>query len=174
MPNSAFLPILHSVFRRYATHDPDVQIQARNYASAASGMGVIGLGAGTPLTRKRTKRNKDAAGTGYGGTSVGADTVTSAQRGGWIHISDSRCSPEWARVAWPEDIFGSLEVDGQGNFVDVEQGYDEGVEGLAKGPGRYQESGTYRICTREGILGISPYLRARLVERLRELDKEIS
>jgi hypothetical protein len=45
-----------------------------------------------------------------------------------------------------------LEVDGQGNFVD--------------GTGRYQPSGTYRVVTRDGILGLSNYLREKLVQRL--------
>jgi hypothetical protein len=49
-----------------------------------------------------------------------------------------------------------LEVDGEGKFVD--------------GHGRYQEAGTYRAVTREGILGLSAYLREKVVEKLRELD----
>lgn len=57
-------------------------------------------------------------------------------RGGWIHVSDQRNPPDFGRVAWPEDIFGSLEVDGQGQFVDG---------------GQFQESGTYRMVTREGM-----------------------
>jgi len=51
-------------------------------------------------------------------------------------VSDQRNPPDFGRVAWPEDIFGSLEVDGKGNFV----------EG-----GKYQESGTYRMVTNEGM-----------------------
>ncbi|OAX76861.1 hypothetical protein ACJ72_08846, partial [Emergomyces africanus] len=50
----------------------------------------------------------------------------------------------------PEDIFGSLEVDGSGNIEN-----------------NYQPSGTYRIITRHGILGLSPFLREKLKERLR-------
>lgn len=57
-------------------------------------------------------------------------------RGGWIHVSDTRAPPDFGRTAWPEDIFGSLEVLDDGTFVG--------------GDGRYQESGTYRIMTREG------------------------
>lgn len=76
-----------------------------------------------------------------------------AGRGGWIHVSDQRNPPDYGRIAWPEDIFGSLEVDGRGQFVD--------------GHGHYQLSGTYRIVTREGILGLSPFLREKLVQRLR-------
>ena len=46
-----------------------------------------------------------------------------------------------------------MEVDGNGKFVD--------------GHGRYQPSGTYRIITRDGIFGLSPFLREKLVERLK-------
>jgi len=60
-----------------------------------------------------------------------------ANRGGWVHVGDTRNPPDWGRIAWPEDIFGSVEVDGNGNFV------GEG--------GHYQASGTYRIVTREGM-----------------------
>ena len=65
-------------------------------------------------------------------------------RGGWLHVSDARAPPDFGRIAWPEDIFGSLEVDGQGVFV-------EG-EGERSGEvGNYQESGSYRVVTREGM-----------------------
>ena len=67
-------------------------------------------------------------------------------------MSDLRKIPDFGRIAEPEDIFGSVEVDGNGKFVD--------------GTGRYQESGTYRVCTNEGILGLSDFLRGKLVERL--------
>jgi hypothetical protein len=60
-----------------------------------------------------------------------------ANKGGWLHVSDSRNPPDWGRIAWPEDIFGSLEVDGNGRF--------------AGGDGSYQASGTYRVITREGM-----------------------
>lgn len=73
-------------------------------------------------------------------------------------MSDQRNPPDFGRVAWPEDIFGSLEIDGQGKFVD--------------GNGRYQKAGTYRVVTNEGILGLSTYLREKLVERLKELDAQ--
>ncbi len=76
-----------------------------------------------------------------------------AGRGGWIHVSDQRNPPDYGRIAWPEDIFGSVEVNGRGQFVD--------------GHGHYQPSGTYRIVTREGIFGLSPFLREKLVQRLR-------
>lgn len=49
-------------------------------------------------------------------------------------------------------------MDGDGTFTD--------------GLGRYQESGTYRIVTREGILGLTSFLRGKLLERLRELEQQ--
>jgi hypothetical protein len=48
-----------------------------------------------------------------------------------------RRPPDWGRIADPEDIFGSVEVDGRGVFVDLN--------------GNYQESGTYRVVTRDGM-----------------------
>lgn len=69
-----------------------------------------------------------------------------------------RNPPDYGRIAWPEDILGSLEVDGNGRVVDG---------------GNWSESGTYRIVTREGILGLTDYMRGKVVERLREMEKEI-
>lgn len=57
-------------------------------------------------------------------------------RGGYIHVYDHRNPPDYGRISYPEDIFGSLEVDSRGRFVN--------------GDGKYQDSGTYRIVTREG------------------------
>lgn len=79
-----------------------------------------------------------------------------AGRGGFINLGDTRNPPDFGRTCWPEDIFGSLELDGKGEFVD--------------GTGRYQKSGTYRVMTNEGTLGLSPFLREKLVEKLEELD----
>ena len=76
-----------------------------------------------------------------------------------MHVSDERHLPDFGRIAEPEDIFGSVEVDGRGQFVD--------------GHGRYQESGTYRLVTNEGVLGLSDYLRNRLVERLKVEESAI-
>lgn len=53
-----------------------------------------------------------------------------------MHLSDLRNPPDFGRIAWPEDIFGSLEVDANGLIADG---------------GNYQPSGTYRIVTREGM-----------------------
>lgn len=52
---------------------------------------------------------------------------------------------------------GSVEVDGRGQFSD----------------GAWQDSGTYRIVTREGILGMTDFMRGKMVERLQELEREI-
>lgn len=90
--------------------------------------------------------------TGSAGASDQAGAGSGGQ-GGWIHVSDNRHPPDFGRIAEPEDIFGSVEVDGNGAFTD--------------GTGRYQESGTYRICTRDGVLGLPDFLRVKLVERLK-------
>jgi len=79
-----------------------------------------------------------------------------AGRGGFVHVSDLRHPPDFGRIAEPEDIFGSVEVDGNGQFVGEK--------------GNYQDSGTYRVITREGILGLTDFLRGKLVERLQELE----
>ena len=68
-----------------------------------------------------------------GGNAPIADRLMSQH----IHLSDARHVPDFGRIAEPQDIFGSLEVDGQGLFVQPK--------------GRYQPSGTYRIVTREGV-----------------------
>ena len=98
-----------------------------------------------------TKGRVNSGGGGGGASDQGG--MGGGGRGGYIHVSDQRNPPDWGRIAWPEDMFGSLEVDGRGGFVD--------------GTGRFQESGTYRVCTNEGVLGLSEYLRGKLVERLR-------
>lgn len=116
--NHQFLGILHSVFRMYAPHDPEVKQQAAVFASPGGFNLGMGGGAGAGPASKQG---------GMGG----------ANKGGWLHVSDSRNPPDWGRIAWPEDIFGSLEVDGQGRF--------------SGGDGNYQVSGTYRIITREGM-----------------------
>ncbi|KAJ5662328.1 uncharacterized protein N7477_009944 [Penicillium maclennaniae] len=132
--NPKFLTILQEVCSKHAHEDPDAQSQAQ-----------------------RAKRRRAEVGDSAGGAS-GQGGAGSAGRGGWIHISDNRRPPEYGRIAWPEDIFGSLEVDGHGQFVGEN--------------GNYQSSGTYRLVTREGILGLSPFLKEKLVQRLRELEKQ--
>lgn len=122
--------------------DPEVQAQAGAFASS----GGVSLG-----SMKPNRRGQQSGASGGGASDQGG--MGSGGRGGWVHVSDQRNIPDYGRIAWPEDIFGSLEVDGHGKFVD--------------GHGRYQSSGTYRMVTRDGILGLSDYLRGKLVERLR-------
>lgn len=164
--NHEFLKILHGVIREHAVEDPEVQAQAGMYASQAGS--ALGSGGSFFPQQRQRRRRGEGGGKGFGGGGgTGGDGAggASAQggmggagRGGYIHVSDQRQPPDFGRVAWPEDIFGSLELDGQGKFVD--------------GNGRYQEAGTYRIVTRDGILGLSPFLREKLVSRLKELDAQ--
>ncbi|EXJ89872.1 hypothetical protein A1O3_02939 [Capronia epimyces CBS 606.96] len=129
--NPKFLPILHAVMAENAASDPAVQAQAAVMISAS----------GTSLFQAARRQRGDT------------NASASAARGGWVHVSDGRRAPEYGRIAEPEDIFGSVEVDGDGTFVD--------------GHGRYQPSGTYRICTNDGILGLTEFMRDRLVQRLK-------
>lgn len=165
--NHEFLNILHWVIKEHAVNDPDIQSQAQVYASqAGSALGSGGVffpqqKQGNMKRRDRSSRQFGGGG-GSGGDGAGGASsqggIGGAGRGGYIHVSDQRNPPDYGRVAWPEDILGSLEIDGRGNFVD--------------GNGRYQASNTYRAVTREGILGLSSYLRQKLVERLKELDAQ--
>ena len=163
--NRSFLNIVHWVIKEHAANDPDVKAQAALYASqsgSALGSGGVFFPQQHPSVR-RNRRDKSFVGGGgtYGDGAGGASAqggMGGAGRGGYIHVADQRNPPDFGRVAWPEDIFGSLEVDGDGKFVD--------------GHGRYQAAGTYRILTHEGMFGLSPYLRGKLVERLEELDAQ--
>lgn len=135
-------------------------MEKRSRAPGAGFVGASGKSSGpqssrTPTTTTSDSHKINTTGAGPTATQGGAG---SGGRGGFVHISDTRHPPDFGRIADPEDIFGTVEVDGLGNFT-------------ADG-GNYQESGTYRIITREGILGLTPFLRGRLVERLKELEKE--
>ncbi len=132
--NPKFSQVLHSVIAENAHNDTNVQQQAGALASS----GGFNLG-------KQT--NSQFGGSSSQGGAGGGN------RGGFVHVSDERHMPDYGRIAEPEDIFGSLEVDGNGKFVD--------------GHGNYQESGTYRMVTNEGLFGLGKYLREKLVERLR-------
>ncbi|KIW75248.1 hypothetical protein Z517_12022 [Fonsecaea pedrosoi CBS 271.37] len=135
--NPKFLPILHSVISENAASDPEVQSQAAVMISSS--------GSSFLHTARRQQTGSSGASDQGGHGSAG--------RGGWLHVSDQRRIPDFGRIAEPEDIFGSVEVDGHGNFVD--------------GHGGYQPSGTYRICTNDGILGLTDFMRQKLVERLK-------
>lgn len=154
--------------KEHAAQDPDVQAAAAMYASqAGSALGSGGVFFPQQRQKKRRQSQSQKAQNYGGGGGAGGDGAGGASsqggmggagRGGYIHVSDQRQPPDFGRVAWPEDIFGSLEVDGEGRFTD--------------GDGRYQEAGTYRVCTNQGVLGLSPFLRGKLVERLELLDEQ--
>lgn len=137
--------------------------------ASSSGSSLGSGGAFFPQQRAK-RRGGGAGGDGAGGASSQGG-AGGGGRGGHIHVYDHRNPPDYGRIPWPEDIFGSLEVDSGGNFVDEN--------------GRYQESGTYRIVTRAGLyvqsflqtryitndgssLGLSPFLREKLVHRLKK------
>ncbi|KAK3309152.1 uncharacterized protein B0T15DRAFT_491683 [Chaetomium strumarium] len=138
--NPRFLSILNDVLAKHAADDPDLKSQAQAFASPG----------GFSFIQARSSRG---TGTGAGGASAEGG-AGGAGVGGWVHLSDTRNPPDFGRIAWPEDILGSVEVDGKGEII-----------------GNFQASGTYRIVTNQGILGLSPFLREKLIARLREEEK---
>ena len=125
-------------------------------STAGSSLGSGGAFFPQPQRNKRRGTNYGGGG-GTGGDGAGGASsqggAGGAGRGGYIHVYDLRNPPDFGRIPAPEDIFGSLEVDSEGKFVD--------------GHGRYQNSGTYRVLTNQGFLGLSSFLREKLTERLR-------
>ncbi|KAL6712762.1 hypothetical protein ACLMJK_009700 [Lecanora helva] len=138
--NHKFLDILQSVIAENANRDPNVISQAQAMAST-SGSSLGSGGAFFPNQRQKRRGTPYGGGGGTGGDGAGGASAQGgaggAGRGGYIHVYDERHPPDYGRIPDPEDIFGSLEVDGAGNFVD--------------GHGRYQRSGSYRILTRDGL-----------------------
>ncbi|EMT63751.1 hypothetical protein NOF04DRAFT_2677 [Fusarium oxysporum II5] len=153
--NKDFVKILNEVITEYGHEDEDLVNQARAFASP----GGFNLGSGGAFfSQKRPNRGgsrKQGAGGGAGGDGAGGASAQGGAggggRGGYVHLSDRRNPPDFGRIAWPEDILGSVEVDGAGTII-----------------GKVQPSGTYRILTNEGILGLSPFLQTKLVERLKQ------
>lgn len=113
--NPPFLKILSAVYADHAISDPDVIQQASVFAS--------------PGGFNPSKSDDGSGGASHQGGAGGAG------HGGWIHVSDLRNPPDFGRIAWPEDIIGSVEVDGNGRLSQ----------------GSWQDSGTYRVVTREGM-----------------------
>ena len=113
--------------------------QAQAFASTSGSS--LGSGGSFFPQQKRKRATNYGGGGGAGGDGAGGASSQGGAggggRGGYIHVSDQRNNPDYGRIAWPEDIFGSLEVDSTGSFVD--------------GHGNYQESGSYRVITREGM-----------------------
>ncbi|KAJ5779651.1 hypothetical protein N7457_007371 [Penicillium paradoxum] len=130
--NPKFLNIVQDVCSKYAHEDPDAKSQAQVMVSVA---GANLSSGGVLMTGQRGIRRR-GGGDSSGGAS-GQGGAGSGGRGGWIHVSDTRRPPDYGRIAWPEDMFGSLEVDAKGQFIGDN--------------GNYQPSGTYRILTRDGM-----------------------
>ena len=144
-------------------------------SSTHSGAPAYGSGGSASSLGSEHSGSKPTGVGGGGGAGQGGAGGASMQGGmgsggahGFIHVSDERNPPDWGRVAWPEDIFGSLEVDSQGKFVEGDANEGRGTGSAF--PGRYQRSGTYRVVTREGVLGLSEYLRARVKGKVEEVE----
>ncbi|KAI0407597.1 hypothetical protein F4802DRAFT_518652 [Xylaria palmicola] len=160
--NHEFLSILNDVLRQHAASDPNLQSQAQVFAGPG-GVTLGSHGAFFPQQRKQRATKKTAAGLGgdggAGGSGAGGASAQGgaggAGVGGHVHLSDLRNPPDYGRIAFPEDILGSIEVDGHGKII-----------------GEFEPSGTYRIITNEGILGLSDFLRTKLIEKLKEEEKK--
>ncbi|KAI1809538.1 hypothetical protein GGS20DRAFT_571495 [Poronia punctata] len=160
--NHEFLSILNEVLRKYAAQDPELRAQAQ--AFAGPGGATLGShGAFFPQSRTQRSTRRTAAGLGGGGGAGGSGAGGASAQGGaggagvggYVHLSDLRNPPDFGRIAFPEDILGSIEVDGTGNVI-----------------GEFEPSGTYRIITNEGILGLSHFLRTKLITRLTEEEQK--
>ncbi|KAF7873996.1 hypothetical protein EAF04_002668 [Stromatinia cepivora] len=157
-PNPSFLPFLSGILSKYAHLDPQLQSQAAAFATTSTHFSLS-----PPSTYRQS--TKSARGKDSGAPpSASQGGAGSSGHSGYIHLSDTRLPPDYGRIAYPEDIFGSLEVDATGKFVSGDEG---------KEPGNWQDSGTYRIVTREGIFGLTDFLRGKLVEALREEERKI-
>ncbi|KAI5805783.1 hypothetical protein EDC01DRAFT_264154 [Geopyxis carbonaria] len=127
--NPAFYPVLQATMAAHAAADPYVQQEAIAFASQ-SGVSIDRAA----HTRRGAKRAE--------------------KPGGWIHVCDLRNTPAFGRIAEPQDIFGSLMVDGQGNVLQ----------------GSYSPNNTYRLRTeQEGVMRLSEYLHGKLVEALKAI-----
>lgn len=139
--NREFLSILNEVLRKHAAQDPNLQAQAQAYAGPG-GATLGSHGAFFPQQRTQRATRKTAAGLGGGGGAGGGGAGGASAQGGaggagvggHVHLSDLRNPPDFGRIAFPEDILGSIEVDGHGNII-----------------GEFEPSGTYRIITNEGM-----------------------
>ncbi|CRK41098.1 hypothetical protein BN1723_005036 [Verticillium longisporum] len=106
--NQSFLNIMYEVLAEHAPQDEELLAQARAFA----GPGGASLGAGGIFGAQQQHRRgnkKPSETTGAGGAS-GQGGAGGGGRGGYIHLSDSRNPPDFGRIAWPEDIIGSLEL----------------------------------------------------------------
>ncbi|PKS05743.1 hypothetical protein jhhlp_007572 [Lomentospora prolificans] len=147
--NPRFLSILNEVLVENAHNDPDLQSQARAFAGPGGTSFSLGV------FQNQRRRAKKLTGDGGAGGASAQGGAGGAGRGGYVHLSDTRNPPDFGRIAWPEDILGSVEVDAAGDIV-----------------GKLVPSGTYRILTNQGILGLSPFLTEKLVARLKEEERK--
>ncbi|KZO94668.1 hypothetical protein CALVIDRAFT_196277 [Calocera viscosa TUFC12733] len=74
---------------------------------------------------------------------------------GYMSISDARNPPMPNRTPEPEDTLGMVQV-AEGQIL----------------PDSYEPMPTYRVCTTDGILTLTPELEQLLIERLGEVDEE--
>ncbi|KAH7011831.1 hypothetical protein EDB80DRAFT_402488 [Ilyonectria destructans] len=152
--NPEFISILNEVVSEYGHEDDDLVSQARAFASPGAFNLSAGGGVFFSAAKRPNKRLRRQGGSGAGDSSASDASAepkpAGTGRGGWVHLSDRRNPPDFGRIAWPEDILGSVEVDDTGTII-----------------GKVQPSGTYRILTNAGILGLSPFLQGKLVDRLR-------
>ncbi|KAL0942532.1 uncharacterized protein CTRU02_200418 [Colletotrichum truncatum] len=135
--NQTFTKILYEVLAEHAHKDKELIAQAQAFAGPGGG----NLGSGGIFFAQRNKKGSSAkvgGGGGAGGSGAGGASGQGGAGGGghsgYVHLSDSRNPPDFGRIAWPEDILGSVEVDQGGNII-----------------GNLQPSGTYRIITNEGM-----------------------
>ncbi|TLS28737.1 hypothetical protein PpBr36_01865 [Pyricularia pennisetigena] len=160
--NPRFLSILNDVLKQHAHRDEGLRAQAKAFASP--GGATLGSG-GVFFPQQRRKNRGDGAsaaglggGGGAGGSSAGGASAQGGTGGGgvggWVHLSDVGAASRLCQVT-PEDILGSVEVDAEGNPMN-----------------NFQPSGTYRILTNEGILGLSPFLRQKVIEKLKEEEQK--
>ncbi|KAG4031695.1 hypothetical protein MFRU_008g00580 [Monilinia fructicola] len=156
-PNPGFLHLLSKVLSKYAHLDPQVQSQAAAFATTTSHFSLS-----PPSTYRASGKGKSKDSGAPPSASQGG--AGSSGHSGYIHLSDLRSPLDYGRIAYPEDIFGSLEVSGRGEFV---------AGDAEKAPGNWQDSGTYRIVTREGVFGLTDFLREKLIEALKEEEAKI-
>ena len=116
-----------------AHNDPGLKSQAKVFAGPGGTSFSTGAAPAQPTQYEQTGSSKLMGDGGAGGASAQGG-AGGGHHGGFIHLSDERNPPDFGRIAWPEDILGSVEVDSAGDIV-----------------GRFQPSGTYRVLTNEGV-----------------------
>ncbi|ORY57285.1 uncharacterized protein BCR38DRAFT_490252 [Pseudomassariella vexata] len=121
----------------------DPSVQSRAQAFVSS------AGAGFSHQQRRPRQKSGL------GTDKGAGGGGGGRGGHFMHVSDLRKVPDFGRICEPEDMLGSVEVNEQGHIV-----------------GEFQPSGTYRIVTNDGILGLGDFLTQKLIERLQQEERK--